>query len=317
MARPWRIQFEGAVYHVTSRGNHQQDIFLDDRDRRRFLELLERAIKRYRLEVLAFCLMGNHYHLFLRTAEANLAQVMHWLNGTYTGYFNWRHRTSGHLLQGRYKAILLADDTHYRQLSMYIHLNPVRAGMVKDPAQYPWSSFRDYISLNSRSQWLVRREILSLYGGKRLSCYRDYRQACLDLIGIKPAFVEQMKHNAVLGTRQQVEKLSKTHRPSGKAATVPDYSAANRKEIDAERELDKVAKLFRVAKADLKIKHTNFPAKLAAYFHLAENCGMSITKVAEALRVGSSAVSMGIKCLKASCKKDRGLKRKLESLTEN
>ena len=173
MSRPWRIQYEDAVYHISVRGNNRQAIFLDDEDRSHFLGLLPRAIERFRLQIFAFCLMDNHYHLFLRTPKANLSQAMHWVNGTYTGYFNWRHQRDGHLLKGRYKSVLVTDETHYLHLSMYVHLNPVRAGMVEDPAQYQWSSFTDYIAIKPRFNWISRDEILDNYGG-RLTRHRRY-----------------------------------------------------------------------------------------------------------------------------------------------
>src|SRR4030042_904598 len=117
MALPWRIQFPGAVYHVTARGNNRQDIFSGPEDRREFLELLGRAASRFGLKVFAFCLMSNHYHLFLCTLQPNLAAAMKWLNGTYTARCNRRHQRSGHLFQGRYKSILVADEAPWPQLS--------------------------------------------------------------------------------------------------------------------------------------------------------------------------------------------------------
>src|SRR4030042_175007 len=109
MARPWRLQFPEAIYHLASRGNNRQAIFLDDDDRRTFLDLLGQAAPRFHLTIFAFCLMTNHYHIFLRTAKPNLAAAMHWLNCTYTMRFNRRHRRLGHLLQGRYKAVVVAE----------------------------------------------------------------------------------------------------------------------------------------------------------------------------------------------------------------
>ena len=164
MARPWRIQYEGAVYHVAARGNNRHEIFLDDSDKEYFLNLLARAAARFELRIFAFCLMTNHYHLFLQTETANLSAAMHWLNCAYTVYFNRRHKRIGHLLQGRFKSVLVIDEIHWLHLSMYIHLNPVRAKIVEDPAEYPWSSFRDYTSAKSRFDWLDRDLILENYG---------------------------------------------------------------------------------------------------------------------------------------------------------
>jgi putative transposase len=140
MARPLRIEFPDAFYHVTARGNERRNIFRDDRDRQRLLGYLESAVLRYKAVVHVYCLMSNHYHLLLSTPAGNLSQIMRHINGGYTTYFNKRHDRAGHLLQGRYKAILVEADPYAGELSRYIHLNPVRAGIAGRPEEYPWSS---------------------------------------------------------------------------------------------------------------------------------------------------------------------------------
>ena len=142
MARPLRIEYPGAFYHVTSRGNEQKDIFKSDFDREKFLSYLVSASERYGAEIHAYCLMTNHYHMMLETPLGNLSQIMKHINSSYTSYFNIKHKRVGHLLQGRYKAILVQADAYAAELSRYIHLNPVRAGMVKFPEDYRWTSYR-------------------------------------------------------------------------------------------------------------------------------------------------------------------------------
>lgn len=154
MARPWRIQYPDEAYHVVQRGNNRQDIFGHNEDREDFLELLGECAERFRLHIFAFCLMTNHYHLFLRPPEANLAPAMHWVNVTYSIHFLHRHKRSGHLFQGRYKAVLVLGDEHWQVLSFYLHLNPVRTKMVEKLGDYAWSSFRDYTRARSRFKWL-------------------------------------------------------------------------------------------------------------------------------------------------------------------
>jgi REP element-mobilizing transposase RayT len=140
MGRPLRIQYPGALYHITSRGNERKKIFLDDTDRIRFLEILKDYHIRYGILIHSYVFMDNHYHLILETPNGNLLKVMHGINGGYTGYFNRRYNRSGHLFQGRYKGILAEKDAYLVQLSRYVHLNPVRARMVEKPEQYRWSS---------------------------------------------------------------------------------------------------------------------------------------------------------------------------------
>jgi putative transposase len=145
MARPLRIVYPGAYYHVMSRGNEQKEIFKSQRDREKFLEYLASANERYGAIIQAYCLMSNHYHLLLETPEGNLPQIMRHINGAYTTYFNVKRKRSGHLFQGRYKAILVDADSYAAELSRYIHLNPIRVGLAERSEDYPWSSYRSYI----------------------------------------------------------------------------------------------------------------------------------------------------------------------------
>jgi putative transposase len=141
MARPLRIEFPDAVYHITSRGNGRADIYLDERDRESFLQTLGDVCRRMRWVCYAYCLMTNHYHLVIETLDANLARGMRQLNGVYTQCFNRHHGHTGHVFQGRYKAILVDRDAYLLELARYVVLNPVRAGMVKSPQQWRWSSY--------------------------------------------------------------------------------------------------------------------------------------------------------------------------------
>ena len=136
MARPLRIEYPGAVYHIINRGNARKDIYLDDEDRQDFLGLLVKVVKRFNWLCHGFCLMDNHYHLLIKTIDANLSQGMRQLNGEYTQRFNKRHNAIGHIFHGRYKSLLVAKDEYLLQLSRYIILNPVRAGRVKRPGQW-------------------------------------------------------------------------------------------------------------------------------------------------------------------------------------
>ena len=133
MARPMRIEFPGAVYHVTSRGNARAPIFIDDSDREDFLSILGSVVRRYNWLCHAYCLMGNHYHLIIETIEGNISRGMRQLNGVYTQKFNWKHARTGHIFQGRFKAILIEKESYLLEVSRYVVLNPVRANMVECP----------------------------------------------------------------------------------------------------------------------------------------------------------------------------------------
>ena len=142
MARPLRIEYPGAVYHVTSRGNARESIFLEDTDRQIFLEVLEAVVGKYNWLCHAYCLMDNHYHILVETPDPNLSLGMRQLNGVYTQGFNRRHNRVGHVFQGRYKSILVEKNEHLLELCRYIVLNPVRAGLVSNPGKGDWSSYR-------------------------------------------------------------------------------------------------------------------------------------------------------------------------------
>lgn len=182
MGRPLRIEYSGAHYHVTSRGNEQKDVFKSQKDREQFLSYLESAVFKYGATIHAYCLMSNHYHLLLETPLGNLSQIMKHINGAYTNYFNVKRKRYGHLFQGRYKAILIDADEYAKELSRYIHLNPVRAGMVSRPEEYRWSSYLDYCGERKKPEWLKAAFILD-YFGKGKSAYKSYRRFVEDLIG--------------------------------------------------------------------------------------------------------------------------------------
>jgi putative transposase len=154
MSRPLRIEFPGALYHVTSRGDRRESIFADDEDRRSLLAVVEEGLERFDAMMLAYCLMGNHYHFVVRTGCANLSLLMRHINGVYSQRFNRRHGLVGHLLQGRFKAVLVDRDAYLLEVCRYVELNPLRAGLADDPAAWPWSSYRAHMGLAEPPAWL-------------------------------------------------------------------------------------------------------------------------------------------------------------------
>ena len=179
MTRPLRLEFAGALFHLTARGDRQESIFLDDRDRRRFLELLGKEIQQQGWLCYAYCLMDNHYHLLIETPQANLVRGMRRLNGVYTQWFNRRRKKSGHVFQGRYKSILVDKDNYLLELCRYIVLNPVRAEMVKAPGEWGWSSYRASVGASVVPKWLAVDEVISLFSGGR----SNYRKFVMEGIG--------------------------------------------------------------------------------------------------------------------------------------
>jgi REP element-mobilizing transposase RayT len=176
MARQLRVEFENAFYHVTSRGNQRDKIFYDAADRERFLEILSRTKERYGFLLHAYALMDNHYHLLMETPKANLSQIMQNINTSYTVYVNRKYQRSGHLLQGRFKGIIVDKDRYLIALSRYIHLNPVRAKLVKRPADYPWTSYKAFLDQKAEDSLVDTGDTLSYFSKHRKRAVRAYRE---------------------------------------------------------------------------------------------------------------------------------------------
>ncbi len=176
MARPLRLEHAGALWHVTCRGNERQAIFHDDQDRNLFLSVLSEAVQLFAWKLHAYVLMGNHYHLLLETPEANLSRGMHRINAVYSQKFNRHHERAGHLLQGRFKAILVEKERHLLELVRYLVLNPVRAGLVRDAGDWPWSNYLATAGLRRAPTWLETQWTISQFGsgGDARHAYREF-----------------------------------------------------------------------------------------------------------------------------------------------
>lgn len=206
MARPLRIEYPGAVYHVTSRGNARQTIFRDDRDRTFFLDLLGATVDRFRWLCHGYCLMGNHYHLLIETPEGNLSRGMRQLNGVYTQAFNCLHKRPGHLFQGRYKAILVEKDSYLLALCRYIVLNPVAAGMVKVPEDWAWSSYLATAGMTAVPELLTTDWLIAQFASTRRKACDHYRDFVCQAIG-QPSIWAKLRGGMLLGGGDFVDRL--------------------------------------------------------------------------------------------------------------
>ena len=200
MARPLRLEFADALYHVTSRGNDKQHIFLDDLDRRMFLTFLGQAVERFGWILTAWVLMSNHYHLIVQTPELTLSKGMHWLNTTYVTWFNRRHDRSGHLLEGRFKSPLIEKETHLRRALRYVVLNPVRAKMVASPELYQWSSYRATAGLELAEPWLATDALLSLFDPDPDAARRNYQDFVLANVDGSDRLWDELINGMYLGS---------------------------------------------------------------------------------------------------------------------
>lgn len=212
MARQLRIEFPGAFYHVFSRGNQKQPIFLSDDDKYFFIKCLREAYEKFGIKIHAYCLMPNHYHLILETPLGNMSSMMHFLNTAYTVYFNTKHKRCGHLFQGRYKSILIEAESYGQELSRYIHLNPVRSKIVELPEQYPWSSYEFYRGAARPEKWLETTFILSLFGEHLGEAKMVYIEFVLMGVGEElPAPVRDSMRKGILGRDEFVARIKSEH----------------------------------------------------------------------------------------------------------
>lgn len=207
MARPLRIEFPGAIYHVTSRGNERKDVFRDDKDRATFLCILTRCCNLFNWLCHAYCLMGNHYHLIIETVDGTLSKGMRHLNGVYTQKFNWNHNRVGHIFQGRFKAILIEKETHLLEACRYVVLNPVRAKMTNKPEGWQWSSYRGTVGLATPAVFLTTDWILQQFGEKPKVAKRRYREFVKDGIGGNSIW-EGVRSQILLGDDGFVDEFS-------------------------------------------------------------------------------------------------------------
>ena len=252
MARPLRIEYQGAVYHITSRGDSREPMALDDVDRSAFIEVLAQALKRFDARAWAYCLMGDHYHLVLHTRQANLSRLMRHVNGVYTQTFNRRHGLVGHLFQGRFKAIVVDADSYLLEVCRYVDLNPVRAHLVQHPHAYAWSGYRAHTGQAVRPPWLDSKPLYAQLAPKKsqataarkyaefvaqgagVNLWDDHLQQQIFLGGDK--FIERMRRLAGLSghdkPRARVNKAKQRRPASAKALSSYTLLGASRAERD-------------------------------------------------------------------------------------
>ena len=241
MARQWRIEYPGALYHVLSRGNGGQDIFNSDNDRNLFLSLLEELIERFDVEVHAYVLMSNHYHLLLKTIDANLSKAMQWFGTTYTRKFNIANHTGGHLFQGRFKSLIIQNAAYLLRLSCYIHRNPVRAGMVERLADYPWSSYKFYAYKKKPPVWLTTQTLFDeLSSDDRHKAYRVKVQHYSDEKGSP---WEDVKHGFIYGSQNFIEEIKAKYLGDKKEQELPQHNSLFR-DVDPQLLLDKACAIL-------------------------------------------------------------------------
>jgi REP element-mobilizing transposase RayT len=310
MARKRRIEFPNAFYHVLARGNRKQEIFLEERDYQRFLDYLRDYREKYPFNLYAYALMPNHYHLLIESLEMPLSRVMQALQLRYTVYFNKKYDKVGHLFQGRYKAILCDRDAYLLELVRYIHLNCVRANIVADPLDYPWSSHRAY--LDGRQDSLIKREtVLSCFGSRKsaISNYLDFVMRSLQE-GRQDRFY-QVKDQRFLGEEEFIEKIEqKIGSPQ---------SDVRKSKVTLEAIIKLVCEQTSVEEEVLRLSSRNRKCAQTRYLigYLARGIGgCRVKDVAEYFNRDPITFSIGMGKIQSRMLEDMQFKQFIETLTE-
>ncbi|VVS94227.1 REP-associated tyrosine transposase [Desulfoluna spongiiphila] len=302
MARPLRITFPGAFYHVTSRGNERKTIYKSKRDREKFLEYLGEAHERYGAIIHAYCLMSNHYHILIETPDANLPQIMKHLNGSYTTYFNVKRKRYGHLFQGRYKAILVFKDDYAMELARYIHLNPVRAAMVEDPEDFPWSSHRVYIGKEKAPEWLETSFVLGCFSERLRSAQQAFAAFVSDKKRIHaPSPLEKVSAATILGPESFVEGISKKYLEGRRSD--PELPAL--KALQSRPSLDLISQVVHEV-----VNDPNLARKLEIYL-MKKYSGAPLKAIGRHFGLGTSGVSKVCQRFEMELQNDRKLNKVL------
>ena len=320
MARPLRIEFGGALYHLTGRGNARGTIFLDQRDCAKFVQFLVDSLERYDIALHAFVLMGNHYHLIAETRQANLGQWMHWLTTTYTVYFNRRHRCVGHLFQGRYKSIVVEAEGYLLTLSRYVHLNPVRGRVIGKgtPAErrkrlrgWGWSSYAAYSGLAKGQAWLSQERILGYMGdrkGERPLSYRRFVEEGLLREIENP--LDAVSWQTVLGGEHFLQRVKDRLASRKEHRELPALRQLRRRP-DVQSILEGVAKVYRCSKEQLLERgRKGNEARAVAMVLIWDCCGMRLREIGALF--GGAAYTAVAQMIARTKEKDRRSKLKFK-----
>ncbi|HUP49977.1 MAG TPA: transposase [Thermoanaerobaculia bacterium] len=313
MARPLRIEFPGAIWHITSRGNERRDIVRDDDDRLRFVRLLRRVVDDRGWRLHAWVLMSNHYHLLLETPEMALSRGMHWLNQQYARTFNDRHGRVGHLFQGRFKSILVEREGHLLELVRYIVLNPVRAGMVRLAGDYRWSNYRATAGLVPDPAWLEAGWTLGQFHPfNRAAAREEYRRFVTEASAARYKPWEAIIGQVYLGSQEFRARIQELvdDRPRSR-----EHPRAQRRPATPPAELvaQLVANSFGVDRAALERKSYGHARKALAQL-LFDEGGLSLPSIAAWMRVSVAAVSKLRSAGRRLCERDERYRRKISAL---
>jgi len=317
MARPLRIEYPGAFYHVLNRGNAGERLFLKTGEKEKFLEYIGKAVERFSIRVHAYCLMANHYHLLIETPRSNLSAAIQWLNVSYATYYNKKHQRLGHLFQGRFKALLVDADEYLKELSRYIHLNPVRAKLVAKPMEYKWSSYHCYISESKACEWLETSRLLGYFGAKRKDALRNYQNFVenIDVNALENPF-RNAAGGFILGGKDFVSWVKDTFLSDGEAKKEIPQLTRLKPRVPVEKVLETVCEEIGSSEDEIRSKggKRNMGREIAIYLSR-DLSGASGNYLGEFFGgVTGAAITMSCNQLSKKISKDRKLRGKISRI---
>ncbi len=328
MARPLRLEYEGAIYHVTARGNARGNIFLDDEDLHHFLERLEAYVDGYNVRLLMFCLMSNHFHMVLETPFGNLSRFMHRLQTAYTVYFNKRHNQSGHVLQGRYGAKVVEDNEYLLSLTRYVHLNPTYVSkVIKLPfkeriavlREYKWSTYLGYIGKSKRLPFVDYDPILSMMGTVKRRCSVAYQRFVeAGVTRVDEEFIDILGQSALcIGGESFTDRVKELHFELTRSRNIKEDVSFRKIEqkIPVETVLVLVSKELEIVQESLFHRQRGTYNRAIAARMLCNYCGLSQREAAGILHLNTgAAVSYQQRVLEEAMPRDRRLRKKIEQI---
>lgn len=294
MARPLRLEHAGAIWHITSRGNAREAIVRDDADRARFVETLGRVAPVVGWRLHAWVLMTNHHHLLVETPEPTLARGMRQLNGVYSQDFNRRHGRVGHVFQGRYKGILVERESHLLELARYVVLNPLRAGMVRTPAEYRWSSYAGTAGLTRPADWLEVDWTLAHFGSRRSTARRRFREFVAEGRGAQYRPWEELRGRIALGGDEFVESLAERLKAVVVSPEVPRAQRRLRQRPSVRVLMSEVRRVFDATETDMAIR-SQHPARKAFALLARRLIDARLAEIAEKLGLSTRSASSAIR----------------------
>ena len=315
MARQLRIEFEGAFYHITSRGNLRDDVFFEDKDRKRFLEILSRTKERYGYLLHAYVLMDNHYHLLIETPKANISQIMQNINTSYTVFINRKHRRSGHLFQGRFKGIIVDKDGYLVVLSRYIHLNPVRAGIVEKPEDYRWTSYAAYIEKKVMNTLVDMADTLLHFSSDKNRAIEAYRDFVKEGMSSEDNPFKDLEAGIILGTKRFKEKVARLLGKMKVDGELPQLKRL-RDTVPIERIVSVCSTYYGTKEEDLIRRSRGKPERHVAIYLSKVLSAKKNSEVGDYFGINGQAVSGAIMAIEESREKDEKLRKDLDILKE-